>query len=141
VWKKCRINSMEESSKSNQLVAKSLLLTYKDCPKSWTKEFVKRRLVEDILVYKHGKDRLKSRVKAWIVARTEENDTATFICLFELEKRAEIQDTSEFDLRDAKGDYQAVSNLFLAAKDVKEHQDWIGEGFPGMPPIKKQEAE
>ena len=125
---------------------KCLFLTYARCPSSWMKEFIKKQLIEEILVNKRGEEKYKSKVKSWVIAREDHQEAIGsgnyergihFHCLLELEKVVDIKDARVLDIEDDEGNvvhgnYQAVRNVWDVLNYVKKHGDWIGYGFPGM---------
>lgn len=124
------------------IYARRLFLTYSRCPDSWTKEYVKKRLVDEILIYKQGERRYKTKVRAWIVAEENhkepiglgeyERGVKHYHCLIEGQVKIEIKDERELDIEEVHGNYQAVENVFSVLNYVKKHGNWIGEGYPGM---------
>lgn len=116
---------MEENFR---LYAKNLLLTYENCPEEWTKEIVKHKLVDQILVYPYGPTKYQTKVKAWLVAQKENN----FKCLIELVTDVSIRNPKTLDILGIRGRYEPARNILLALQDVQQFGDWIGEGFPGM---------
>jgi hypothetical protein len=129
-----------------RLHSKCIFLTYSRCPSEWSKEFIKQKLVDEILVNKRGNERYKSKVKSWVISREDHKEAIGsgdyergihFHCLLELEKVIDIKDARILDIGDQNefvvhGNYQAVRDIFAVLNYVKKHGDWIGEGFPGM---------
>ena len=124
-----------------RLNASRLFLTYSRCPEWWTKEFVRDKLVNEILVNKRGKEKYKTKVKAYVIAQERHGKKIGegeyergnhFHCLLELEKKVNIENERELDVEEIHGNYQSVKNVWSVLNYVKKHGDWIGKGFPGM---------
>jgi hypothetical protein len=129
-----------------RILARSLFLTYSRCPKEWDKEFIKKRLIEEMLVWQRGDGKYKSKVKSWVIAEEDHSEKIGdgdyerghhFHCLLELEKETNIRGENTLDIIDEKGNvvhgnYQAVRDIFAVLNYVKKHGNYIGYGFPGM---------
>lgn len=146
VEKNC--DGIKKSGRKNKFVINSrcLFLTYSRCPSGWSKEFMRKKLIEEILVWQRGDEKYKSRVKSWVIAEEDHKDPVGegdyerghhFHCLLELEKVINIKDARRLDIEDENGviihgNYQAVRDIFLVLNYVKKQGNYIGEGFPGM---------
>jgi hypothetical protein len=141
------LKEKKKSTKDNfRLHAMYLFLTYSRCPNKWSKEFVRKKLIEEILVNQRGDKKYKSKVRSWVIAEENHEEKIGsgdyerghhFHCLLECEKKVDIKNVSELDLKDEEGNivhgnYQAVKDIFAVLNYVKKHGNWIGEGFPGM---------
>ncbi len=136
----------KEKGRGFRLNTKALFLTYSRCPESWSKEFMKQKLVDEILVNKRGNAKYKTKVKSWVISREDHQEAVGsgdyergihFHCLLELEKETNVRGEKTLDIEDSEGNivhgnYQAVKDIFAVLNYVKKHGNWIGEGFPGM---------
>lgn len=130
------ISGLEEKIKTNgtfEIHARRMFLTYSQVPDVWTKMYVKRRLVNELLVKRYGKEKNKTRVKAYIIAEEKhENGGRHFHCLLELESKYRMKGVEALDIDDLHGNYQVVKNIWKAINYVKKGKNYISEGFLGV---------
>jgi hypothetical protein len=119
---------MDAINEKDRISAKHLFLKYKNTPNEWTKEFVKNKLVDQILIYKNGPNKYKSKVKGWIIAQDGNN----YACLIELDKVTDVGKLRDLDIYEVQAEYEVVKMNFFAIFQELQRYDYKGEGLPGM---------
>ena len=120
----------KEKDVFKKINTKHLFLVYRDCPGKWTKEYVRDRLIHQILIHKYGKYRFKTRVEKWVISQ-KGND---FYCALLLDRIMEIRRKEYLNIDGVQFVYERVNSIVEPMERVKSQGDWIGYGFPGMNP-------